>query len=90
MIDIDRAFYRISSGLETDCQMFINDARILELFIETQINIFASKINSTKEREKLYKKLKDYLLKRTPYDFYYFGKKNIKRVLKRKSIIEQR
>lgn len=90
MIDIDRAFYRISSGLETDCQMFINDARILELFIETQINIFASKINSTKEREKLYKKLKDYLLKRTPHDFYYLGKKNIKRVLKRKSITEQR
>lgn len=90
MIDIDRAFYRISSGLEINCQMFINDARILELVIETQINMFSSKIKSTKERERLYTKLKEYLLKRTPYDFYYLGRRNIRRVLKRKSVTEQK
>lgn len=90
MIDIDRAFYRISSGLEINCQMFINDARILELVIETQINMFSSKIKSNKEREKLYTKLKKYLLKITPYDFYYLGRRNIRRVLKRKSVTEQK
>ena len=87
MIDIDRAFFRLSSSLEFYYQMYINDERYLDLLIETLIDIFETKPII---RERLYAKLKDYLLKRTPHDFYYLGKKNIKRVLKRKSITEQR
>ena len=77
-INIDKSLYNLSSILETSEKEHIGDDEYIISLIEKTLE------KNRLEDLKSYQELKEYLLNREPYDFYYLGKKNIN-----KSIDEQ-
>ena len=77
MINIDRQFYHFSSNLEIENQDLINNPDYVQSYIIQCLENESSKINDENIKKEFYKKIKEYLISRTPYDFHYLKKNNI-------------
>ena len=78
LIYVDRALYRYSKDIEMYPEKIDSDK------IEEQMVSFLNTVVPSNENSiRFLKKMKLYLLERDPYDFFYLGKNNIKKVLTR-------
>lgn len=77
IINIDRQFYYFSSNLEIEKQDLINNPDYVQSYIIQCLENESSKITDENMKKEFYKKAKEYLISRTPYDFHYLKKNNI-------------
>ena len=77
IINIDRQFYYFSSNLEIENQDLINNPDYVQSYIIQCLENESSKITDENIKKEFYKKIKEYLISRTPYDFHYLKKNNI-------------
>lgn len=82
MISLDRELYRLSSMIELEYPEYLDIPQYIEQQIMEMLERISVNLANEEERKKFYNQAKRYLINRTPYDFYYVGKKNIKAAIK--------
>lgn len=84
MIDIDRELYKLSNKLELNKNELLGNSEYIQKRVEAIIRDFSLDVRkSYSDTIEFYNRLNKYLINRTPYDFHYLGKNNIKKVLKK-------
>lgn len=78
LIYVDRALYRYSKDIEMYPEKIESDK-----IEEQMVSFLSTVVSSNEDSVRFLKKTKLYLLEREPYDFFYLGKNNIKKVLTR-------
>lgn len=77
MIDIDRKMCDLNHSLEVKYPELIGDEAVPDM-IDAIVLEETKKISSQEKKDKLLKRANSYLINRSPYDYFYVGKKNIK------------
>ena len=77
MISIDRQMYELNHSLEVKYPELIGDEAVPDM-IDAIVLEETKKISSQEKKDKLLKRANSYLINRSPYDYFYVGKKNIK------------
>lgn len=77
MIEADRRLFKISTLIETSSFYLVQDSERRRAIINNIIQEEYNKIDDVIAKKYFLKKLKNYLLARFPYDFYFLGKKEI-------------
>ena len=78
MINVDRYFYNLSSKVEINKQELVNDSEALESFMTSELKTELKKLEDKNQKKEFLTKIKEYLTERSPFDFFYLGKKEIK------------
>ncbi len=82
MIKFDRLFYMLNRDFEKHASAITCEKSYIQSLLEKFTEQLCIQVDSTKKKE-LYIQLKQYLMNRFPYDFYYLGKKELKKSLKK-------
>ena len=77
MISIDRQMYELNHSLEVKYPELIGDEAVPDM-IDAIVLEETKKFSSQEKKDKLLKRANSYLINRSPYDYFYVGKKNIK------------
>lgn len=77
MISIDRQMYELNHSLEVKYPELIGGELVTDI-TDTIVKEEAKKLPSQEKKDKLLKRANGYLINRSPYDYFYIGKKNIK------------
>jgi len=80
LISLDREAYKLNSLIEFGSLSSPEEQAIGLAILEKIVKQELSKLPTEEEKRDFLKKAKEYLLSRTPYDFHYIGKKNIKKM----------
>lgn len=85
MINVDRSLYLLSSNIELENKYLVSDNKKIQGYI-ANILLEEEKLFFTfAEKEDFYKRAKDYLLDRVPYDYFYLGKSNLRSIIDNKN-----
>ncbi len=77
MISIDRQMYELNHSIEVQYPELIGGELVTDI-ADTIVKEEAKKLPSQEKKDKLLKRANRYLINRSPYDYFYVGKKNIK------------
>ncbi len=77
MISIDRQMYEFNRSLEVKYPELIGDELVTDI-TDTIVEEETKKLQTQEKKDKLLKRATSYLINRSPYDYFYIGKKNIK------------
>lgn len=84
MINIDRKLYNLSSDIEINHPELSTNNDKIQDYIDDILLTEEVKIQNKEDKEKFLKKAKDYILERSPYDFFYLKKENINESIERR------
>ena len=77
MIEIEKKMCDLNHSLEVKYPELIGDEAVPDM-IDAIVLEETKKISSQEKKDKLLKRANSYLINRSPYDYFYVGKKNIK------------
>lgn len=83
MINIDRDMYKLNHILEINNPALIGDELVLDI-TSTIIEKEKDKQSSQDKKDRLLKRSNKYLTNRSPYDYFYVGKKTINKTFQKK------
>lgn len=80
LISLDRAVYKLNGFIEFGNQSSSEGQKVAFELLSKLVEQELSKLATEEEKVAFLQQAKEYLLSRTPYDFHYIGKKNIKKM----------